>query len=114
MEIPEILVTKMANALLQERMSFWDLLLFNNSASVIQGLRKMGLTNRALPNAVTIVPILKRLVNRNEMKELSELATLFQFDAAKENATTNTKLWNAWGLKVGDVNGLFQKVYKTK
>lgn len=114
MEIPQDIIKKMTDALSLEKMSFWDLLLYNNPTSMIQGLRKMGLTDKALPNKLTIVPILKRLVNRNEMSELSTLISYFEFDGANENFTTNNKLWDALALKVGDVNGLFSKVYKTK
>jgi len=112
--IPKNITSKMVDALSKEPLSFWDLLLFNNPASLLNNLRIMGLTDKAVPTMENIVPVLKRVVLRDDANELNALASGFDFDSTTDNFTTNSELWVGVGLSVGDISGLYRKVYNLK
>jgi len=105
-------VTIAVNAINDDRLSFWDFLYFNNPVSMIYCLRNAGLTNKAIPTNENVVPVLNRMISRKDMNLMSEIVSSFEFDKNAKNFTSNAGIWEALGLPVGDVKGLFNKVYK--
>lgn len=105
-------VSSFAKIISEDENSFWEWWAQNNPAGILGAYIKAGNTQLVQhPHVNNIYPIIRKLIDQGNYKELVYLLNNVPYMATVQNTSTNPAVWAALGCTPGDFFGVYSKYY---
>ena len=103
-------IAQMAQAAKNNGFDLFELAFFNNPNSLVYALREKGHTALVKPDGKEVAKVIRRLVVMKDKAAMRSVLSLFKYDAANGNFSTNADLWNEIGVRPGDFVAVIDKM----
>jgi len=105
-------ISKIGMAAKNSPLELFELAYFNNPVGLVYALRSNNLTAMIIPKEEEIEKVIKRLLVKRDITDIRKVFTAFPFKTDVQNFTTNAKLWETMGARMGDFVGVFDNIAK--